>query len=59
MEVMIAFLAFIIIMLVIQNRRLIKELNYLESKVDQLEAEIDRTNSKDTIGPLDLSQLMV
>ena len=59
MEVVITFLTFIIIMLVIQNRKLIKELNYLERKVDQLEAEIDRTNYKDTIGPLDLSKLMV
>lgn len=59
MEVMIAFLMFIIILLVLQNRKLIKELNYLDSKIEQLEAEIDRTNYKDTIGPLDLSKLMV
>lgn len=56
---MIAFLAFIIIMLVIQNRRLTKELNYLDTKIEQLESELDKTNYRDSIVPLDLSKLMM
>tara|TARA_R100000773_G_C4159397_1_gene77917 strand:+ start:199 stop:384 length:186 start_codon:yes stop_codon:yes gene_type:complete len=56
MEAVIAFLLFILIMLVIQNRKLIKEIRYLEDKVYDLEAQIDKKGEQEEISPLDLSE---
>ena len=57
MEVMIAFLLFLVCILMLQNRKLLKEICYLENRIEGLQVQIDLADYEETISALDLSKL--